>query len=43
MKAGQRCEGDNGDGDGRHDRATAVAAMVGTRIAMAAGDKKTIN
>jgi hypothetical protein len=43
LKAQQRCGGNNGDGDGRHDRAMAVAAMVGTTIAMAANGKTTIN
>jgi hypothetical protein len=43
LKAQQRCDGDNSDGNGRQDRAMAVAAMVGTRIAMAADGKTTIN
>ena len=36
-------DGDNGDCDGRRDRATAVAAMVNRTIAMAANGKTTIN
>jgi hypothetical protein len=43
LKAQQRCDGDNGDGNERRNRATAVAAMVGTTIAMAANGKTTIN
>ena len=43
MKARQRCDGDNSDCDERRDRATEVAAMVGTTIAMAADGKTTIN
>ena len=43
MKAQQRYDGDNGNSDGSHDRATAVAAMVGTTIAMAADGETTIN
>jgi hypothetical protein len=43
LKARQRCNGDNGNGDERRDRATAVAAMVGTTIAMAANGETTIN
>jgi hypothetical protein len=43
LKAQQRCDSDNSNGNGRHDRATAVAAMVGTTIAMAADGKTTIN
>jgi hypothetical protein len=43
LKAQQRCEGDNGDGNERPDRVTAVAAMVGTTIAMAANGETTIN
>jgi hypothetical protein len=43
LKARQRCDGNNGDSDGRHGRAAAVAAMVGTMIAMAADSKTTIN
>jgi hypothetical protein len=36
-------DGDNGDCNGRRDRATVVAAMVDTTIAMAADGKTTIN
>ncbi len=36
-------DGDNGDCDGRRDRATAVAAIVDTTIAMAADGETTIN
>ena len=36
-------DGDNGDCDGRRDRATAVAAMVDTTMAMAADGETTIN
>jgi hypothetical protein len=43
LKAQQRCNGDNGDNDGRRNRATAVAAMVSMTIAMAAEGKTTIN
>ena len=43
LKAQQRCDGDNGDNDGRRDRTMAVAAMVGTMIAIAADDETTIN
>jgi hypothetical protein len=43
LKAQQRYDGDNGNSDGSRDRATAVAAMVGTTIAMAADNKTTIN
>ncbi len=43
LKARQRCNGDNGNGNERRNRATAVAAMVGTTSAMAANGKTTIN
>ena len=43
LKARQRCDGNNGDGNEKRDRATAVAAMVGTTIAMAANGETTIN
>jgi hypothetical protein len=43
LKAQQRCDSNNGDGDERRDRATAVAAMVGMTIAMAANNETTIN
>ncbi len=43
LKAQQRCDKDNGDSNERRDRVTAVAEMVGTKIAMAADGKTTIN
>ncbi len=43
LKARQRCNSDNGNGNERRDRATTVAAMVGTRIAMATDGETTIN
>jgi hypothetical protein len=43
LKARQRCNDDNGDGYERRNRASAVAVMVGTTIAMAADSKTTIN
>jgi hypothetical protein len=42
LKAQQRCDGDNGNGDERRDRATALAAMVGMTIAMASDGETTI-
>ncbi len=43
MKARQRCNGDNDNGDERDNRATEVAAMVCTTVAMAADSETTIN